>query len=329
MISRQNCQIIGRDVKYFGEMKKKYGIAFEEYRKKWELASQFKYYSDYPLQIDIDTIDACNLACKFCNARNNFPRTPTNKKIPKPLVKQIFHEAVNTPSHDKLCALNIGNYGEPLLNAQIIPEILSSSHDAGVIETFLHTNGQQLTEKIFKTLVKGELSHIFISLDTLNPDIYRELRGGDIQKVLENLKAVIEYRDSEEEIFPLIHISFMNSPITDSERDRFIEFWREKVNFIEIQTFSDWFSPISGKTVNRKCPQPWQRLSIDTVGNLIPCCAAIPDKSLMEHGLGSLNHTSIFDAWNSQKMNLLRKAIVNNKFEDFRFCQECHLRCQK
>lgn len=329
MTSRRNNQIIGKKVDYFVEMEKKYGTAFEEYRKKWVLTSQFKYCLDYPLHIDIDTIDACNLTCKFCNVRNSFPRTPTNKKIPKQLVHQIFQEVANSPSRDKLCAVNIGCYGEALLNAQMIPEILSLSHDAGVIETFLHTNGQLLTEKIFKTLVKGDLTHLLISLDTLNPDIYRELRGGDIHRVLDNLKAVIEFRDAEETIFPLIHISFMNSPITDSERDHFIEFWREKVNFIEIQTFIDWVSPKTDKIINIKCPQPWQRLMIDTEGNIIPCSAGIPDKSLMEHSLGSLNHTSIFEAWNSEKMSLLRKEIMRDKFNGFQFCQECHIRSQR
>lgn len=329
MATRQNNKIIGRTADYPGVMQKKYGTAFQDYRKRWELASQFKYCSDYPLQIDIDTADACNLACKFCNSRNNFPRTPTNKKMPGSLIQKIFHDAVNSPSHDRLCAVNIGNYGEPLINTQLIPEILSLAHEAGVMETFLHTNGQLLTENVYKTLVDGDLTHILISLDTLNPDTYRELRGGDLQKVLRNLDAVFSCRDAEENVFPLIHISFMNSPSTHGERNHFVNFWKDKVNFVEIQTFTDWFSPVSEKKISVKCPQPWQRLAIDTLGNIIPCCAAIPDKSLEEHNLGSLDHISLFEAWNGQKMNRLRKTILSDSFEGYQFCHECHLRCQK
>lgn len=329
MIIRQNNKIIGDRVNYLNEMTKRYGEPFKNYRKKWEQLSQFKYLSDFPIQLDLDTVDSCNLKCKYCNTRNNFPRTPTNKKMPESLVKRIFNEVASNPAHDKTRALNIGSIAEPLMNETLIPKILSLGYDSGIIETFLHTNGQLLTEKTFKMLVDNGLTHLLISLDSINPNTYKKVRGGSLINVRNNINTILDYQKAEELILPFIHISFMDTSEAHPEKEDFIDYWKDRVDYVEMQPLVDWISSLQNKTITTKCPAPWQRLLIDPEGNIIPCCTAIPDTSFAEHCLGNLSETTLYSSWNGKKMVELRHAITTGTFGTFTFCKECHMRCNQ
>ena len=44
---------------------KRFGSEYLDYRKKWTKAGKFAI-PDFPIHLDIETIDNCNYRCKFC-----------------------------------------------------------------------------------------------------------------------------------------------------------------------------------------------------------------------------------------------------------------------
>jgi pyruvate-formate lyase-activating enzyme len=326
-VVRNNYRIYNPNMpKYQEILADKYGSKYKEYRESWDESLKFKNLRDFPMQIDMDTADICNLNCKYCNARNNFPRKITNIKVSNEFVNLLFEEVMKPKGKDSLFALDLGYLGEPLLFKQQVYNILEKCNIAGLLETYIHTNGQLLTLDIFKELVKLNLTHLFISVDTINSSKYRELRGGHLEPVMENVLNLLEYKKKENLVFPLVRVAFMNSPETHSEAEEFINFWKDKVDFIDIQTFCDWNTPITSKTIPMLCPQPWQRMSLGPIGEMNACCAAITDQYSESQRLGIFPDMSIYEAWNSQKAQNLRKGILNRDLSEFPFCEECHIR---
>jgi cyclic pyranopterin phosphate synthase len=82
--------------------------------------------------------------------------------------------------------------GEPLVRRNIMQLIraLGAEVKAGVLdELTITTNGSQLV-KMADDLVDAGVRRVNISLDTLNPDKFRQItRWGDLQKVLDGLRA--------------------------------------------------------------------------------------------------------------------------------------------
>lgn len=322
---RDNVRIGNLD-KVVNQLHDRYGKSYDDYRLKWAKTKELSYLPDFPIQMDIDTIDSCNLNCKYCNARNNFPRRGTNLKISKTLVDALFDELSNPKGKDKLCAIDIGYLGEPLLNQSALYEIIQRSDSIGLMEKYLHTNGQLLTLDIFKNMMKCGLTHLFVSIDAATDETYLKLRGGSLQKVVDNINVILDYKKINKIILPGIRVSFVYTPQSAPEAKEFIKFWEGKVDIIDFQTACDWISPIKNKNISMRCPQPWQRMSIGPRGELNPCCAAVTDELNENQRIGIFPDISIYDAWNGKKANELRTSILRMELNKFPFCEECHIR---
>jgi cyclic pyranopterin phosphate synthase len=78
--------------------------------------------------------------------------------------------------------------GEPLIRKNL-SILIASIHDIEGIEDISLTTNGVLLRKQFRELVAAGLNRVNVSLDSLNPDKYREItRGGDINTVFESIR---------------------------------------------------------------------------------------------------------------------------------------------
>jgi cyclic pyranopterin phosphate synthase len=81
--------------------------------------------------------------------------------------------------------------GEPLIRPGVVEFIRNLIAMPGVESVLLTTNGTRLPE-LAKPLFEAGLRRINISLDALNPAIYRAITNGDVEPVLRGIKLVKE-----------------------------------------------------------------------------------------------------------------------------------------
>ncbi len=114
----------------------------------------------------------CNLSCRFCE----YWRRP-GEEMSTPQILQMLDEAQD---------FGIGVYNvwtvEPLLRVDL-PKILSHAKDLGLV-TSLITNGLLLLKRAGEL---GDLDLLSVSVDGIKS--YRELRGIDLQVVLDGIRA--------------------------------------------------------------------------------------------------------------------------------------------
>jgi len=78
--------------------------------------------------------------------------------------------------------------GEPLVRKDL-PELAARLHKLpGIEDLSLSTNGVQLARHA-QALHDGGVRRLNVSLDTVNPERFREITGGKLEKVLDGLKA--------------------------------------------------------------------------------------------------------------------------------------------
>ena len=135
----------------------------------------------------LSVTDLCNLRCVYC--------------MPAGGVEKRRHEDVLTVEELEEIARSAGRCGirqirltggEPLVRRGIVDICARTAAAPGVEEVCMTTNGL-LLPKLAPELRKAGLRRVNISLDTLSPELYRELtRVGNIEDAVAGLKAALD-----------------------------------------------------------------------------------------------------------------------------------------
>ena len=132
----------------------------------------------------ISVTDRCNLRCKYCMPENGI----------KPLRHEDILSFEEIVSFTKIAVENgIDKVrltgGEPLVRKNIVHLIRLLANIDGIKDLSLTTNGILLSE-FAKPLKDAGLQRVNISLDTVDPDKYREItRVGDLNRVMQGIAA--------------------------------------------------------------------------------------------------------------------------------------------
>jgi len=132
----------------------------------------------------ISVTDRCNLRCKYC-----MPPEGVNLLSHNDIIS--FEEIINVVSSAAKSGINKVRItgGEPLLRRGVVSLVSMISAIEGVNDLAMTTNAVYL-DKFATELFQAGLKRINISLDTIDPDKFREItRGGDVNDVLKGINA--------------------------------------------------------------------------------------------------------------------------------------------
>lgn len=304
------------------------GEKFIRYRKKWDAVNRFELVTEFPLFLQLDMNQNCNLRCCHCI-----------KKSPELMAKIYGKETLSWNDYKNIidegqeyecpsmspCGIN-----EPLLMKDL-EKYLKYARDHGFIDIMINTNGTLLTKERTKKLLDAGLTRIRFSIDAATQETYSRIRGrGNYHKVIKNIEQFLDLKNSGGYSLPVTGVNFCKININEHEANEFIKYWEEKVDMVTTQIFappvsSEEFSKYypsdqigtGDKLKNFKCPQPFQRLVIRNY-DITPCCAL--DSRLK---IGNLKTDSIYKIWNSETMNQLRELHKNGEYLKNDICKEC------
>lgn len=133
--------------------------------------------------IRISVTDRCGLRCRYCMPEGE-PEHAVREEILT--FEEITAAVRRLTERFGLKRVRLTG-GEPLARARldVLVEMLNG---LGLEEIALTTNGQGLARSI-DALVAAGLRRLNISLDSLDPDRYRQITGGDLSRTLEGIEA--------------------------------------------------------------------------------------------------------------------------------------------
>jgi len=219
---------------YESIMMEKYGARYIKYRNIYNRIINNTIVSeklDFPIELDVDLRDACNLSCCACHSIN---RKRSNLLLDRELLLKIADECKT----NGLCAVNFGGCSEPLLDKAYLIEAIELFKKASVMDIFIHTNAQLLDEETSERLIEAGVTYFCVSIDAYTSETYSKMRGRNLEVVLANLESFIRIRNSMGGKLPVVRVSFLPTELNYHEKDSFVEYWENKVEVVDIQTYN-------------------------------------------------------------------------------------------
>jgi GTP 3',8-cyclase len=132
----------------------------------------------------ISVTDRCNLRCVYCMPAEGIALMSHRDILSLEEIAEVTGAAVKM-GVDKVRITG----GEPLVRKGIAGLVKLLAAIPGIKDLSMTTNGQ-LLEKFAQELRQAGLMRINVSLDTVDPDKYKEItRGGDIRNVIKGIVA--------------------------------------------------------------------------------------------------------------------------------------------
>jgi len=172
------------------------------------------------LNLRISVTQKCNMHCPYCHREGE-----TN-----PSTVMSVEEIV----HIVKIALSLGisrvklTGGEPLLREGILDIVGGITELRGLRDLSMTTNGTFLEAMAKDLKVKG-LNRVNVSLPTLNPETYRNLRGGNLRDAIEGVRAAVEA-----ELYPVKLNMLILKNVNEREVERMIQFAERTMTILQL-----------------------------------------------------------------------------------------------
>jgi MoaA/NifB/PqqE/SkfB family radical SAM enzyme len=293
-----------------------------EYRKKWAEYPKKMYAGDFPLNLDIETTNICNLLCPMC------PRTiqidnGTYVDIGT-MSMDFYKKIIDEGAANGLCAVKLNFLGEPLLDRYIV-ERIKYAKSKGILEVMFNTNATILTEEMSHKLLEAGLDSIFFSVDSISRERFNKIRiGADYDTVVKNIINFVKIKNEGNYKHVQTRTSMVVMPSNKHEVEEYTKFW---LPIVGIVGYGEWVEHTSTQgeiedyNPDFVCAQPFQRMFIMYDGICTPCC--VDDGR--GYVLGDLKKNTVTEIWHGEPYQKLRNAMTNGRYKDIDICARCYM----
>lgn len=287
---------------------------------------------DTPISLLVEPSSACNFKCFYCPhglmAENRSKYGNLNKVMDFPIFEKLIEDSKRFPKRIK--AINFSRFGEPLLNKRL-PEMinLAKRNDACEV-TKVITNGSVLTPELNLKLISAGLDVLRISVQGLTNQQISDTCGFnlDFDNFVSNIRHFYNNRGRCK-----LFIKIIDEIIKGSE-DVFFKIFGDICDEISIEHLidADDYMALEDKGKKRLtnmmceiidnvdvCSSPFYSLNICANGNISPCCSDLEEKIVF----GNVMTDSIFDIWDSKKMNAFRVMQLKGCRYTHQVCRVC------
>ncbi|MCX6292959.1 MAG: radical SAM/SPASM domain-containing protein [Sphingobacteriales bacterium] len=290
----------------------------------------------YPISVSFEPTTSCNLRCPECPSGLRAFTRPTGM-----LQKDFFKETIDD-IHQHLLYLIFYFQGEPYLNPEFLDMVKYASSKK--IYTATSTNAHYITDEVAKKTVESGLDRLIISIDGTTQDVYQQYRvGGNLNKVIEGTKKIVQWRKALNSKTPFIFFQFLVVKPNEHQLEEIKQLAKEigvdEVRFKTAQVYDYETDPNQlipnnekysrykkgkdgkykpkNKLVNR-CWKLWHANVITWDGLVVPCCF---DKDAM-HQLGNIKNESFKNIWNNSNYKQFRTELMKSR-KNIDICSNC------
>lgn len=270
----------------------------------------------FPLMVNIEPTNDCVLRCFMC------PRQVMKRNIGYmdfKLYRGIIDESIK---YGGILVINFHKDGEPCLHPEF-PEMIEYAKKKGKVEiTHFNTNAVVLNDKLIKNLIKSGLDDVTFSIDAVNSETFKKIKGEDKLKIVEhNVLRFVELRKKMRSKTPFLRAKIIGCDINRSEIPTFLERWGNLVDEAytqEINTFGGWIK-LKQKGPSFPCQSLWYTLAVNWDGTVNLCS----DDYGGYESLGSLQNNTLYEIWTGEKVNQYREFMWKGKRSEIPVCRDC------
>lgn len=242
-------------------------------------------------------------------------------RIELALFERIIDEAAGWVFH-----LQIANFGEPLLHPELGLMIRHAISKGFFVELF--TNAALMDKTKARMFIEAGVGKINVSIDALDSELYKQIRGIELQPVLDNLRALFDLRAELKSRTPFIVLAMADldsnpgqKQIVQKEFSRLgTDSWyaTPSMNWAGSAELSDGVKP-KGQSY-KGCLFPWYLMNVALDGTVTPCCI----DAELRNAIGNANLKPLRKIWNDAPARKLRRALIDRDLDALAQVSNCH-----
>ena len=241
-----------------------------------------------PRLVSVETTNHCNAKCVFC---------PNNAlaRDKGPMRQELFEKIIEECREFPLPAIEPFLQGDPFSDPKIIERLELIRRRLPATKLRLYTNGYGMAPKKIDAMLGLGIDHLYVSLNTLDPEKYRQVMGIPLQRTLENMAYLTEpsrrARIADKITFRMTRLG----DTTLKEQDDFIAYCKERgVQCFIVGLFNYKGDINSGLPVPSYGCEHVARLDILASGRVTLCCMDQDG----DHGWADLEQMTELEAFN-------------------------------
>jgi len=150
--------------------------------------------------INVEVTSKCNLKCNMC------PRQSFNV-FNQDMTEDVFMKLAKEFTLFQM--VDLTGWGEPLLHPRLFDFVKIVKEKKCIVK--FTTNGVLLDKEKAQDIIELKIEWVVFSIDSPSENTYREIRGTDLNRVLENVKNLSELKKKYKTRYPLIDIAVVIS----------------------------------------------------------------------------------------------------------------------
>jgi sulfatase maturation enzyme AslB (radical SAM superfamily) len=263
-----------------------------------------KLYLDWPHEVSIETFAKCNASCSFC------PYTTLERigeKMPDELLDRIIEELKDHPWPFILSPFKVN---EPFLDKRLMPFCRKVNDNLPNAYLRIFTNGSALTQKHIEEVAGlRQVYHLWISLNSHEPEKYKALMGLDFERTAANLDMLHAFDFPHDVVISKVAAEGREHPIQLEFMAYVNRRWPKfKVHVIKPD---GWLGdiPLGADEIPDTSCTRWFELSITATGIVSHCCMDGEGK----FPIGDISKQSLFEVYNSPAWRKNRLTMWSRK----------------
>ena len=177
------------------------------------------------------------------------------------------------------------------------------------------SHGGLLTERMARGLLDAGLHKLKISVQSLNPQTYRDIMGLELSKTLRNIDRFLELKQKGSYKLPRLEIVMVDSIQTHSEIPEIKRYWQSrdiKLYIEPVENRADQQSIRDSAMGARQlrafswCRRLMEQIYILYDGRMLQCCADWEQRSVM----GDLRQDSLAGIWYGKRYSEFRRRFA-------------------
>lgn len=264
-----------------------------------------------PFVLKVESSSFCNLKCLGCRDRES---DFDEGNMPLQRYKDIIDELKGS-----LLEVVLYLWGEPFINKKLTQMISYATENriGSVVSTNLHFMDDELAEG----LVVAGLDKLIVCIDGVDQATYQRIRvGGNLEKVMKNLKTVQEARKKKSSRYPLIEWQFVKTSFNDHQVEQAKEIAKKMgvdeftvMEDLSARNFTEALKKEKEKSrsiFEKRCPWLWFATNVQWDGKVYPCCHMARDT---KYSFGEITeNVSLVENYNSRLYIESRKRFSKN-----------------
>ena len=220
--------------------------------------------------------------------------------------------------------------GEPLLHPQVF-EFFSILRGAENRQNVLWvSNGTTLTSENIDALIDYEIDELNLSIDSLQPDTYFQIKGFSLDKVLGGIERLQERKRIKNKDRPRLSVNMVVRKDNVQELKTVREFFKKRGIQHTIQKYNETFTDLdlgTKKWTLKKetmpsrypCAHVFTNFVINYDGSVSLCCADWKS----DYVVGDVNKNNIKSIWHGEKFRHIRNCHRTGQYEKISICRDC------